>query len=66
MLNNINLRRDTDDGKYADVLDVCEFISSIDDRSASSALAAMVRASPTYAKVAKTIKGAAKKRKAKR
>lgn len=48
VLNVLTLNRGVRDGKYAAVMDVCEFLGDGDFGSASNALVAMVQKSPLY------------------
>lgn len=47
-INAITIDRETGNGKYADVLDVCETLGNTDYGSASNALLVMIRQSRLF------------------
>lgn len=52
MITALTIDRVTGDGKYADVLDVCQELANGDYGSATNALIVMVRQSPLFKRTA--------------
>lgn len=57
MIQSIALDRVTGDGKYIDVIDVCEILANGDYGSAANALAVMARQSPLFRQTLGQIRG---------
>lgn len=63
MINGVTLDRQTGDGKYVEVIDVCEHLGRGDQGSAANALAVMVRQSPMFLATLRELKRTAGKKK---